>query len=1832
MFTLRKSLLAAFMMAVAGVAFTPPSQAAYSQRKQITIDHTRVGGSASLSNFPVLVRIQNDADLRTIANGGQVVSSAGDDIIFTGSDGVTQLDHELESYDGATGTLFAWVRVPTLSPSSDTVFYMDFGNSSVAGPTEDPGNVWDSNYVGVWHLVENQSGTGTTDLYKDSTSYSNHGDDYVSATGKTGKIASGQQFDGSNDYAGMGNVLNYGKNDPMTYSAWIKTSGGSFQIAGKAYHTGTYYGVWFFLEDSSLSFWLYDSAGNYKYRMSTKTFTDNQWHHVAATYDGSNSVNGITLYGDGSQLNISWSRNDSLGTVKNSYPFNIGAANNGAGYRFNGYIDEVRLSNTRRSPAWIETEFNNGMYPNKAEDATNGFLSVGAVQVVDDHGDDCNTATLVPCNSITQGELEESTDIDYFRLDVTGPGNLTIYSEGSELNAWGALLNGDCTQIATDDDSGEGTNFRIEHTVALPDVGTYYIAVRSHDSGHTGTYTLKVECDLSVTITASAASGGTIDPSGEQTYSTGATPSFTIQPLAEYWIEEVQVDGVPLEGVQGISTPYIYTFDPLVSSHTIAATFARPSYADCKAISDVPLSVGIRGAPANIMFLLDDSCSMDSEIMIPGKIDGAYEDWYMYAFDDPGDHQWDGDPATLIRGGNRLHWKTQWYGYNRIYYNPAVTYQPWPTADGGQFPQAQPDNPKSHPMRTYTLNMSGSYDTLSVGEIIVDDEDPEGFTMTGDWDWADDGQAYLEHHYWTPASGNYAAAWRTDLVGGSYTVYVRYASNTTRDHTVPYVVTHASGTTTRWVDQSVNGGTWVSLGTYTFNDGEATVAMSVNVVDASRDSVCADAIKFVPSSAITTDIKRAHYYLWSFQTGKPYLVIVDGGAITYYMVKDDGDNVVEPGELRLESDPPADVVTSREYTAERQNFANWFTYYRRRSLVATYAISKVITSMSGVRIGIRTIHDDNLIQPVVNIKSGGEDDTSTLLNRLWPLYYIGGTPLRTGLEHVGRYFDKDDGFKLDGTSGIDSPYETVENGGACQQSFVIIVSDGGYSDQSLLNTSIGNADGDNGSPYADTWSRTLADIAMYYYERDLATGLDDELGTNPMDDATWQHMVTYGISFGVPGTLEPADYDENLKDADGDYIAWPDPISPGNYAPERIDDLWHATVNGRGSFFNANNPEELVDALLLVMMNIESRVASNAAVSVNGDELYESLSDETLMFQSSYCSDGWSGDVKAFGLDTTTGQVITTSYRWSAADKLETKTWNTRVIATFDGSQAQPFRFDSPGLSDAQKLLLSTDAEEAELMMKYLRGDRSKEEANGGTYRNRFYKLGDIVESSPYFHSGVVYASGNDGMLHAFDAQTGEERFAYIPGLVFENLRYLADPNYTHRFYVNLTPEIEDVSLSGVERALLVGGLGKGGKGYFALDVKNPTSITTETALANRVLWEYPKNATAESERNDMGYSFSEVAIVRSNDVSNEWVVIFGNGYNSVNGHAVLVVLKAADGTVLKAIDTGVGACNGLSSPVAVDVDDDDTVDFVYAGDLKGNLWKFDLTSTGASEWDVAYKDGETKMPLFQAKGATGLPQPITSKPDVMRHCQGDGCIVTFGTGIYLASEDVGSTLPQTIYGIWDYGDSSDTSEYVGSFNRGSTPPLSNPNFPETVSLLEQTEVDWRSVNGHSLRTLSDNTADWETATDEDTDEDPNPVKHVGWYFDLPFSGERVMENVLIRDGNVIIISYTPGASMCGAEGNSIVQEMDACTGGRLTKPQFDINDDGVIDQNDLIEVNGQLVPPTGIHEKGRLQPPAILRLGNVETKYFSSSYGTIRTLKEKGLKLGLIYWMEMEQ
>ena len=480
------------------------------------------------------------------------------------------------------------------------------------------------------------------------------------------------------------------------------------------------------------------------------------------------------------------------------------------------------------------------------------------------------------------------------------------------------------------------------------------------------------------------------------------------------------------------------------------------------------------------------------------------------------------------------------------------------------------------------------------------------------------------------------------------------------------------------------------------------------------------------------------------------------------------------------------------------------------------------------------------------LAEASHDDTDTLLDLLYGLNSSGGTPLRNALKQVGDYFDQAGG---DGGIGS-SPYAVAADGGACQQAFAIVVTDG-FWNGSL--SGIGNEDGDQGAPYADNWSATLADVAMKFYKTDLSSTLENLVPTNFPDLAGWQHLVTYGISFGVSGTLNPFDFDlYNTDPAKRVYPTWPNPTDTENQ--ERIDDLWHAAVNGRGQFLSAADPRNLIESLQALMENVMSRIGSGASISINGQELQAG----SLIFQASYSTDNWTGDVKAYALNQSSGAVIRDNSVWSASDELENTAYGSRVIATFNpaASAGIPFQYDQ--LTGAQKLLLDSDADTAESMLNYLRGDNANEQQNGGFFRNRNSKLGDIVHSSPTYFDDVIYVGANDGMMHAFNATNGEELFAYVPGLVFANLAYLVNPAYTHRYYVDMSPYVENTG----SQTLLVGGLGKGGKGYYCLDVTNALTMTSESELAGKVKWEYPNASTPSTETADMGYSFSEAYIV----------------------------------------------------------------------------------------------------------------------------------------------------------------------------------------------------------------------------------------------------------------------------------------------------------------------------------------------------------------------------------
>jgi type IV pilus assembly protein PilY1 len=769
------------------------------------------------------------------------------------------------------------------------------------------------------------------------------------------------------------------------------------------------------------------------------------------------------------------------------------------------------------------------------------------------------------------------------------------------------------------------------------------------------------------------------------------------------------------------------------------------------------------------------------------------------------------------------------------------------------------------------------------------------------------------------------------------------------------------------------------------------------------------------------------------------------------------------------------------------------------------------------------------------------------------------------------------------------------------------MTDGFWNDDS---PGVGNADGNHdtefdGGKFADGYSNTLADVAMTYYETDLNRFLENDVPVNDADRATHQHMVTYGLSFGVQGSI----HRNNWPDCPvGDCPKWPDP-STGDL--EKIDDLYHAAVNGRGKYINAQSPEELISALEAFKTDIESHLGAASGVAANSVQRHTG----SMIYRGTYEPQNWSGDVEAIAVNVKTGEVELT--KWRAAPALEKIDSNDRVIFSCSDGVGIPFRYDH--LNADLKARLNADPEIARALVDYVRGNASHDLENGGSFRARDGKLGDIVHSAPavydYGDGGAVFIGANDGMLHAFDSETGREIFAYVPNLVFANLSKLASAEYTHMFYVDNTPYVADTG----EQVLLVCGLGKGGKGYFCLDVTEIKGVT-EADAETLVKWEYPPGVD-----NDLGFSYSRAYIVNTRAAG--WVVIFGNGYDSAGGKAALYILNAETGALIRKFDTGASGCNGMSSPTVIDVEFDGYADYVYAGDLKGNLWKFDLTGKRTGDWKIAFSNGTIPQPLFTARNSNGDIQAITVSPEVMESCapSGKGFMIIFGTGRFLGQSDIADSTTQSFYGIWDWqdmwkqelGESASRNMYLGAFTpeRNLSNLSENPFLDKTarnVTLVRQ-EVE---AETDQWRILTDHTANY-------YDAETREGAYAGWYFDLPDFRERCIRDPLLLSGIVVMISSTPSDAPCASGGSSILYQIDACTGGRAREPQFDANHDRSFDENDFILT----LPPTG--QKIDKSIFDVFELGG--HLYAPDASGRINDIRIPEIPPGMTYWRVLE-
>lgn len=593
-----------------------------------------------------------------------------------------------------------------------------------------------------------------------------------------------------------------------------------------------------------------------------------------------------------------------------------------------------------------------------------------------------------------------------------------------------------------------------------------------------------------------------------------------------------------------------------------------------------------------------------------------------------------------------------------------------------------------------------------------------------------------------------------------------------------------------------------------------------------------------------------------------------------------------------------------------------------------------------------------------------------------------------------------------------------------------------------------------------------------------------------------------------------------------------DLVEPSGFPTNKL--TWDSKNDGidkPDNYYYAIDPAQLAKDLAAVFQEVRATVGSASAVASN------STSQNTVdaIYQARLNSEDWSGQLVRYSL-AADGTINTSTPTWDTHTTMSSINAATRKVYTFGSSGGVDFLWAN--LTTDQQTLLKDGGSEADATKRinWIRGDRTEEAS--GVLRKRNRLLGDIINSNPFYHkkTDTVYVGANDGMLHAFNAVSGVEKFAYIPKSVFANLAKLTKPTYKqdgHQYFVDGSPIVIDTAT----QSILVGTTGAGGRSIFALDVTDPNNFDKD-----KVLWEF----TAP----DLGYTIGQPVI---GSIGGTKVVVFGNGYSSANNRAILYVVELETGAPVAAIDTAVGDAtnpNGLASPTLL-FGTGENVDTAYAGDARGNLWKFDLSSG-----TVAFSG----QPLFKAIGPSpsNIPQAISGAVEIGRHPEG-GYLIFFGTGKYFERDDskVGNTV-HSLYGIWDKGDGTTIS------GRG--------------VLQQQTILGQSNEVGNNFRLLSKTPVVWATKR--------------GWYVDLAVdkdgqstcdangnnctpTGERVTEKPLLNLGRVIFTTLTPYESglPCDPIGTTWFLAVDMLTGGELTKAAFDVNRDLSFDQYDTITV-----------------------------------------------------------
>jgi len=961
--------------------------------------------------------------------------------------------------------------------------------------------------------------------------------------------------------------------------------------------------------------------------------------------------------------------------------------------------------------------------------------------------------------------------------------------------------------------------------------------------------------------------------------------------------------------------------------------------------------------------------------------------------------------------------------------------------------------------------------------------------------------------------------------------------------------------------------------------------------------------------------------------------------------------------------PSASQSVCDDSAAAQQNVANWFSYYRTRILMAKSGLMNAFSGVDATyRIGFGSINgnntdglpasssstyafsdDYNSNNELANVQPFGNGAAATQKARFWS-WVAGekasnGTPLREALDAVGQYYETDQPWQ---TSSSDTTQL------ACRQSYTILTTDGFWNDSF---TGPGNADkagtkismtGPNGltynatlaAPYSDGNSDTLADVAMKYWATDLMSGsngtssIANEVPTSTEDPAFWQHMTTFTLGLGfTPKGINPTGttIDQIFAWANGgtaiSNFSWPTPAAD---SINNIADLAHAAVDSHGGFYSATSPQAFSDGLKNALKRASERVGTGASLAANSTQ----LKTGAFAYQANYYTAKWKGDLKAIAVDPNSGALATTP-TWTAAGALPAAAQ--RSIYTYNPSVSPvaAVAFTSPTtLSSTEQAALGSTATNRQNIINYLRGDASMETSKtGGIYRARDTALGDIVDSQPVYvgqpdpnqfigqtftgsdtfatyastaRQGLIFVAANDGMLHAFNADTGAETYAYLPAAVITTggltggLATLASPDYgstaavPHQYFNDGELTVADVYFGSAWHSVAVGTTGRGlAKAIYALDVTDPTKIT--------LLWE--RSAGDGGTNADyIGQMTGKPVIAQTND--NSWSVLIGNGYNSKNGVAALLQFTVSDGTLnVHATDSTAG--NGLAAP-AVWMDDLSVgiSTMAYAGDAQGRVWSFVLNKVTTKGNNVTYTATPTSTgtKLFTAMDAStgGNAQPITAGMLVGKNPTTRDLWLFFGTGQYLSSGDLATTSTQSWYGLI-------VQSATSGLAADGTNTVDRSNLVQR-SIIAETSGTAAVLNSDgTVKTAAIAPARAVTAAPTTSD----MTGKSGWYIDLlsPTSstdsatgnvtytsnkvaeGERIVTPNQFQGNQLVATTRIPQVTdLCNPSGRGWIMAVDPFTGTNPSSSFFDLNGDGQINQPaDYIMVNGKAVATSGI-------------------------------------------------